>query len=227
MKMLSPWSAIAAALALVLVAGPAVAQNHIANPSFEDPALAPGNATLNTIPGWSGLTVGCCGYGVSYEIGQLPTPYGDQWGYTNGGTAAIAQQTAKTVVAQEAYTASAAFGQRTDNPANSPTLELWAGGTVVDGDVIGGTLVASQAVATAAGVFTMGTVTWVAPVGSPLIGQPLTVRLSNVGGAQTNYDNVSLLAVNTVPTLSEWGMILFGLILAGGSAWLVQRRQLV
>lgn len=227
MKMLSLWSAIMAGCLILLSAGTASAQNYILNPGFEDPAVGPGGVTLNTIPDWSGAPVGCCGYGVSYQIAALPTPYGDQWGYTNGGTAAIAQQTAKTVVAQEAYTASAAFGQRTDNPANSPTLELWAGGTVVDGDVIGGTLVASQAVATTAGVFTMGTVTWVAPVGSPLIGQPLTVRLSNVGGAQTNYDNVSLLAVNTVPTLSEWGMILFGLILAGGSAWLVQRRQLV
>lgn len=38
-------------------------------------------------------------------------------------------------------------------------------------------------------------------------------------------DQISGAAPATVPTLSEWAMILFGLLLAGGAAWQVQRRR--
>ena len=38
-------------------------------------------------------------------------------------------------------------------------------------------------------------------------------------------DQISGAVAPTIPTLSEWAMILFGLLLAGGAAWQVQRHR--
>lgn len=64
-----------------------------------------------------------------------------------------------------------------------------------------------------------------------LIGERLSVRLTNGSGTQAAYDNVSLTATPPpapVPTLSEWAMILlgFGLSLAGGAAVVLQRGRI-
>ncbi len=215
-----------AAVACLALAAPANAQNYVANPSFENPALAPDNSTVGSIPNWTGSQ--SSPFGVAYERAELMTPYGVQWGYTNNGANAIAQQTTKTVVANEVYELTAEFGQRTDNPAVTPTLELWVGGTVTRGDVVGGTRVGVQSVTPVAGQFAPATVRWTAPAAGPLIGQRLSVRLANSSGAQANYDNVSLTAtpgVAPVPTLSEWAMILFAAMLGGGASLYLQYRR--
>ena len=49
------------------------------------------------------------------------------------------------------------------------------------------------------------------------------------GGGSILVDDVSVVLAPpaTVPTLSEWALILFGLILAGGAALYIQRRQFI
>ena len=144
------------------------------------------------------------------------------------GANAIAQRTTKEVVANEVYELTAEFGQRTDNSAVTPTLELWVGGAVTRGDVVGGTLVGTQSVTPVAGQFAPATVRWTAPSAGPLIGQRLSVRLANSSGAQANYDNVSLTAtpgVAPVPTMTEWAMILFAAMLGGGASLYLQYRR--
>ncbi|WP_428149433.1 IPTL-CTERM sorting domain-containing protein [Brevundimonas sp.] len=222
-----------AAAALALAAVPAAAQNLVSNPSFESPVLTPGNVTQDTIPGgWTGQASGGFGYGVSYEAGILLTPNGTQWAFTNnqGATGSIAQQTAKTVVAGATYTLTAEVGLRTDTTAATGTsIQLWSGGTVANGVVTGGTMVASQPIVQSSGAFVSGTASWVGT--APQAGQLLTVRLLTTGASgQTGWDNVSLTEalppVPPVPTLSEWAMILVGLMLAGTAVLLVQRRKL-
>lgn len=168
---MNDYRALAGALAAasLLCAAPAMAQNYVTNPSFENPALPLGDITVLDIPGWSGVTVGAGAYsfGIHYELSQLATPYGNQWAYTNDGSNAIAQQTTKVVVANETYVLSAAFGLRTDQPAFTPAIELWVGGTVANGSVTGGTLVGNTTAIPLSGAFVPATVTWTAPASGP------------------------------------------------------------
>ena len=64
--------------------------------------------------------------------------------------------------------------------------------------------------------------------GTPTASGPysFTVRSTATGGALGNrtYSGTAV-APAPIPTLSEWAMILFGMILAGGAALFVQRRQ--
>lgn len=46
-----------------------------------------------------------------------------------------------------------------------------------------------------------------------------------IGNSQANVPITGVL-VSTVPTLSEWAMILFGLLLAGGASVYIQRRRI-
>lgn len=87
-------------------------------------------------------------------------------------------------------------------------------------------------------------------VGQPTVAYALAVPMTDAGGVlpivQKGYgtcavptcqglsgpvegpapgDQISGAVAPTVPTLSEWAMILFGLLLAGGAAWQVQRRR--
>ena len=220
----SQWLGALVALAMTVVAAPAMAQNLVSNPSFELPALGGlGDNTLNIVADWSGDPI----YGVSYELPQLETPYGNQWGYVNTATTgALVQQTATVVAPGQVYTLSAAVGRRTDNPASTNAIEIWVGGAVANGSVVGGTLVASQPMAQVTGIFVQGSTSWSAPEGSPLIGQPISVRLvSSSTGGQINWDNVSLTAVRGVPTLSEWSMILLSLMLAGAAIVAIRTRR--
>ena len=50
-----------------------------------------------------------------------------------------------------------------------------------------------------------------------------TATLRSAGGAAAN----NVVGPAPVPTLSEWAMILFGAILAGGAALYIQRRRLI
>lgn len=69
---------------------------------------------------------------------------------------------------------------------------------------------------------------------SPYAGQTIRIYLETQNGT-TGYqhvlDNVSVLAVAapaaSVPTMTEWAMILFATILAGGAALYIQRRRIV
>lgn len=228
--MMTRYQAMFAAAALLGFAQPALAQNLVVNPGFEDPVLVPGNVMVNSIPGWTGSTSGCCDYGVSYEIAALPAAGGDNWGYNNNlGTRAISQQTAEAAVAGVTYTLSAQFGQRTDNVGYTGRLELWAGGSATGGDVPGGTLVGFVEVVSSSGVFVPASLSYTPLPGDPSIGQLLSVRLTRATPAgQTNYDEVSLTATPPpIPTMTEWAMILLGMSLAAGAALHLHRRRTV
>ncbi len=220
-----------AAFVVLAFAQPALAQNLVTNPGFENPALAPGVATTNSIPGWTGSTSNCCDYGVGDGSGVLSAPEGENWGYNNDlGTRAISQQTSEAVVAGATYTLSAQFGQRTDNVAYTGRLELWAGGAAANGNVPGGTLVGFVEVASVSGAFVPASLTYTPLPGDPAVGQLLSVRLTRATPAgQTNYDDVSLTAVSppAIPTLTEWAMMLFAMLLALGAAVHLNRRRLL
>ena len=50
-------------------------------------------------------------------------------------------------------------------------------------------------------------------------------QIFGTSGGSTPRELVLTVGPSAVPTLSEWAMILFGLILAGGAALFVQRRR--
>ncbi|MFC5344128.1 IPTL-CTERM sorting domain-containing protein [Brevundimonas staleyi] len=212
-----------AALIMLGFAQAAAAQNRVANPSFETPTLTAGQTTTS-IPSWtvSAFNLG----GISYNTPELTTSSGNQWLFFNS---EISQQTTTIIEAGQTYTLKGDFGVRTDRPfptfSEPASLELWAGGTAMDGYVPGGTFIGGTLVGVVAGQFRPGTFVWTVPPGSPLVGQRLSVRLASAFGDEIAADNISLTTPSTVPTLSEWAMILLGLMLAGGAAVVIQRRR--
>ncbi|MFC5344131.1 IPTL-CTERM sorting domain-containing protein [Brevundimonas staleyi] len=213
-----------AALIMLGFAQAAAAQNLIANPSFETPTLTAGQTTTS-VPGW---TVNSSRpSGIAYNIPELTTSSGNQWLFFRR---EISQQTTTIIEAGQTYTLTGDFGVRTDRPfpalPQPASLELWAGGTAMNGAIPGGTFIGGTGVDVVAGQFTPGTFVWTVPPGSPFVGQLLSVRLTPSVGDEIAADNISLTTPSTVPTLSEWAMILLGLMLAGGAALAIQRRRM-
>ena len=77
--------------------------------------------------------------------------------------------------------------------------------------------------------------TWISNGAAYPLGGSLTYTPTAPAGACANDAELNAFAASTspvsntpapVPTLSEWAMILFGLILAGGAALYIQRRQM-
>ncbi|MGQ2990600.1 MAG: IPTL-CTERM sorting domain-containing protein [Brevundimonas sp.] len=219
-----------AAAILVGSALPAAAQNVVLNPSFEAPVLADGTVQQNFVAGWSGTVSGANNYGILRNPSLIVAQDGSNLAFINvdpGQTKGLVQ-TLGAVSAGERYDASAWFGWRTDN-ANvaNVAIQLWLGGSVVGGDISGGVLVASNAPSLVQGAWVQGTTTYTA---SPAqAGQVLRIRLAttSAGGAQTNFDDVRVArtAPAPVPTMTEWALILFGTIMAGGAALYIQRRR--
>lgn len=222
------------ACAFALCAQSASAQNLVQNPGFEVDVFPSGGGTGGVISDWSGNPDGGIGFGVghpdaSLEL-QLPKYEGDNYSYMNvpvGQDRGLAQ-TIGAVALGETYDASAMFGWRNDNVQSVVAIQLWIGGVISDGDIIGGTLVASDSPVTVQGGWVQGTTSYV--VAPADVGQLLHVRLmatANPPGAQSNFDNVSVTRtfIAPVPTMSEWALILLGLMLAGGAALLLQQRR--
>ncbi|MBB5746874.1 IPTL-CTERM sorting domain-containing protein [Brevundimonas variabilis] len=57
-------------------------------------------------------------------------------------------------------------------------------------------------------------------------GMAFIAGTTDPGTIDLNFEVVQVAAPAPVPTLSEWALILFGLILAGSAAFYIQRRQL-
>ena len=117
----------------------------------------------------------------------------------------------QTVVRPGAYRFLANFpniyrgGQRTATVAlNDETWFVAVGGIPANG----GTYVSSQ----------VGTGTCVSQAGGVCTAATTSNRANNV--------TITTVAAATVPTMTEWAMILFGTILAGGAALAIQRRRL-
>jgi hypothetical protein len=152
----------------------------IANPSFELPAMSPGGFTSTAPAGWSsggGGTIGVF-YPTVASWGYT-APHGNQLGYTNSG---VLQQTLT-----EAVRPGVEYVLMVDvihRPSFFQTykIELLAGDTIVGVD--NGSLRPPR------GGSMVSAIAFTARAGDPLIGQPLTIRLS--GPSQANFDNVRM-----------------------------------
>lgn len=221
------------ALAAALFIGsalPAAAQNVVSNPSFETPGLTDGDVLQNIVPGWSGTVSGTNNYGTLRNPSLILAQNGSNVAFVNvaaGQTKGLIQ-TLGPVTVGERYDAAAWFGWRADNPnVADVAIQLWLGGSVVGGDISGGALVASNAPVLVQNGWVQGTTTYT--VSPAQAGQVLRIRLvtTSATGSQTNFDNVSVTrtAPAPVPTMTEWAMIFFTTILAGGAALYIQRRN--
>ncbi len=189
----------------------------VANPSFEEPALAPG-ASLNTpIPDWSN-TLGAS-RGVWHSAGFVPGTHLNQIGqfFQNG---AVAQNLGHSILPDTTYTVEYLFGW--GGGGLTGVIELYAGGTVLDGTVVGGTLLAFDLrPVNPGGNFTMEefSFNWTSPSSGGPVGQTLSIRLGRFDTfsvSSVTFDNIR---VSYVPEPTS------AIMLAGAFSLLLIRRR--
>ncbi len=168
--------------------GPNVA---IANHSFEEPAVADGQYTVNNMPGWVG---GGSWYHVANPRDDwfagttagsgVPSPIdGLNIGGINTGTT-IYQDLAVVVQPGVAYTLTLLTGHRMGAPFGSLTVSLIAGGQV---------LAEGLPVAPAEGRFTSFQLIYNSPESGSAVGQTLRIQLKSAGtDAQPWFDDLKL-----------------------------------
>lgn len=189
----------------------------IVNASFEDPHLNNGSFNTSGINGWS--TNGVAG------VWNIPTssfflaeaPDGTQIGYSNGSS--IAQQTS-SVLNVGLTTLTCMGGRRHDSLAGSFKLQLWAGGSVANGNVTGGTMLSETLydhTTQAIDSFALVTVNYTSTANDANLGKNLTVRLLQTASNQMDFDDVRL---NTVPEPAT-----FVAIGIGGLLLIAKRRR--
>jgi hypothetical protein len=157
------------------------------NGGFEQPAISEGSFTEIAF-GWS--NGGVWNIYPGYGFFDAEAPEGTQIGFSNNN--AMAQQTAR-VLTQDSITLQAIAGRRSDSFAGSFRMELWAGGTVVTGNISGGTLlsfVEFDHTLIAPSSFLDIETTYTPSPGDPLIGQLLSARFLKTSGIQMNMDHV-------------------------------------
>jgi hypothetical protein len=166
----------------------------IANHSFEDEVLPVG--TFNaSIQDWTQSSFERIGTWSPGEDGpfDFSTIDGDQVAYLNGGS--IAQQLTTPVVLGQRYHLSALLGAVSSGGHNAGgALELWAGGTVTEGDVIGGTILGSLVVSDdqlVPGIFLPFDTQIVAPTSGLSGSELLAIRFVS-NGNESELDNVQL-----------------------------------
>jgi hypothetical protein len=169
----------------------------IQNPSFETTVgLVIGGCGLGCnysynsgIPGWT-----ITGPGGSFQPTAtylaLPAQDGQTVAYSMGGT--IGQVLTTTLLANSTYTLSVDVGHRMDGYATNYTIELLAGGTILNTLTGNSGNIPAGAIATQTLTYTSGT--------SVTSGQLLEIRLIAAGN-QGDFDDVSLTAVTMPATL--------------------------
>lgn len=167
---------------------------QIVNAGFEDPAVS--SFTSSGAAGWTRTGDG----GGVWNINDAPlgfwtvsTPEGNQIGWLStapsGGPASYAQTLSATLQANTVYTLAGQVG----HPIGFGVTT----GTVYTADLLaGGNLLATASGTAPEGSFAPFELTFTS-VGSPFLGQSLSIRLSS-SGAQTGFDAIRLNA-NVVP----------------------------
>lgn len=211
LKTIRTHAGLCAAIAAIFMAPSAFAQDVVVNGGFE------AGLSSWTTTGWIATTgsprtgaraaaTGCVGSGC----------------LTVGGTGLISQD----VVTTPGATYTLTFWYRMSTPGDTPVelQALLSNGVPTNGGA--GTCTGNCVFLTqnATGTYTQVTRTYVASSASTRI-----TFLGRNDPAAVLIDDVSLVAAApaAVPTMSEWAMILFGLLLAGGAALYIQRRQLI
>lgn len=168
----------------------------IANHSFEAPAQADGNYTINNVPGWIGT-----------GTFHVANPQDDWFGGTSEGSSAnpidgsniaginvggrIYQDLTAVLRPGVTYSLSMLVGQRIGVPFGNPQIRLIAGGQV---------LAETAPVATASGSFSEVGLTYDSPAEGETLGQPLRIEVTSAGrDAQVWIDNVVLTVGPTPP----------------------------
>ncbi len=198
-----------AALVLAMPPGSAEASadfwNLVGNPSFEYPQNAPGGYTGGSLPAWTGNTSNTFSFGNTTQGDTHLVPVdGTQVAFVNNFdnvTKNGISQTLPDVFARNTiYSLSAYFGWRSDNRESIGYLDLYAGGTAVQGNILGGTLLSEVVVRLTQGTFVQGSLEFVinSPSMDTLVGQPISIRLYGNpienAFAQTDFDSVSLMS---------------------------------
>lgn len=208
-KVMRALAGVCAAIFAIVAAPSAFAQNVVTNGGFEG-SLAPWVAT-----GWGNFTPQRSGANAAGTgcVGATCLNVGDPGGRIH-----------QDVVTTPGTTYTLTFWYRMSNASDTP-VELQAllsngvptGGGA--GTCTGNCVFQTQ---TSVGAYTQATATYVATSASTRI-----TFLGRNDPAGVFIDDVSLVPVAPVPTLSEWAMILLGLMLAGGAAFYIQRRQMM
>jgi len=213
LKTIRSLAGLCTAIVTIMIAPSAFAQDVVVNGGFETQPLA--SLASWTSTGWIGANgpartgtgtagTGCVGAGC-LTVGSSGQMYQD-------------------VVTTPGTTYTLTFWYVTSHPLDSPfeLQALLSNGVPTNGGAgtcTGNCVFQTQ---TAPGTYTQVTQTYVASSASTRI-----TFLGRNDPQGVYIDDVSLVpAPAPVPTLSEWAMILFGLMLAGGAVLYIQRRQM-
>ena len=150
--------------------------------------------SANEYPGGGGLTNPATGI-----------PDGVNVAFSNGPE--ISQVLSEKLTAGLPYSLSVDIGNRNDIPLPDFTIALLAGGNLL-------TSVDSTSITSlpADGTFSTVTLSYLAASDNPFLGQTLEIQLINNGGAQMNYDKVSLSTIPLPASVYLFGSGILGLI---------------
>ncbi|HEY9621445.1 MAG TPA: PEP-CTERM sorting domain-containing protein [Crinalium sp.] len=176
------------------------AQLTLTNSSFDQGVTLNPGGVSGIITGW---TIGAnTSSGVYYPVASDFTPSlspNDYVAFINRGS--ISQTLSDTLLADTTYTLNLNVGWRSVFRPVDYSVQLLAGSTLLAEDNLTN-LLQREGLTTSAissGRFFLSSLTFTSTQSTLGIGQPLTIRLSS-SGIQTNFNNLTLLAVSQTPT---------------------------
>jgi hypothetical protein len=186
------------------------------NPSFEDPAMAPGTYTQGPggITFWTNNNAsGVFNPGIGVYFNYIPD--GDQVAYNLGAAAEISQILGDTLQNSTTYTLQVEAAHRLDYAVDwAPIVELLAGSTVI--------ATAPLPADPGQGNWATVTATYTSGASDALAGQALQIVLGADATNLNNYDNVRLTSAGALstPEPATWALFSTGLL-----AFFARRRR--